>query len=278
MQVISAPRNHKFDGSERRKGLSKLMVDISLPIKEIDLGTKPEDRDFNRLQAIIEQVTSEMDLTIDQLKGKTRHPECVTGRAIVFFIARITTDLSLIDVGKELSNSLPKHHSTVIYGVNMAFDLIHRKDKEFGVLFYRIRQRLEAHNEISFDLNNFEMLPIWYRNKVKEYYGMKNLTVENLPFIEDIRTNPDSYEYQTSRQKKAQYEAKVVEESKITDKEVRAIAKQKGILIDRKWEVPNTMWWIINELGQYETRLGNTNESCKEALLRLPDNLPTQSF
>jgi hypothetical protein len=270
MQVASAPRNHKFDGSERRKGLSKLMVDISIPIKEIDLGIKPEDRDSDRLQAIIEQVTSEMGLTIDQLKGKTRHPECVTGRAIAFFIARMTTDLSLIDVGRELSTYLPKHHSTVIYGVNMAFDLIQRKDKEFGVLFYRIRQRLEAHNDILFDLNDFERLPMWYKERVKEYYGIKNLTRENLPFIEEIRTNPDATQHQkSSRENKAQYEAKVAEQSHITDKEIRQLAREKGILIDRKWEIPNTMWWIVNELGEYETRLGNTNEACKQSLLNL---------
>ncbi len=272
-QTLVATRDHRFDGSKRRNGLSRLMVDthnlMLTGVPFMDRNTEASAQD-EKIRGIIEQVCFEAGITEEQVKARKRSHEIVMARSLIFFIIRMTTDTPLKKMGKMLSNSLPKDHSTVIHGSKSAFNLIHIKDKEFGVLLYRVRQRLSGIYGIEFDLNDWGSLPKWYIVMARKYYK-KQITAETLPFIEDIKVNPSpKVKKESFYQKLKQYENKIVERNDVTDKELKDIAKQKGVIIKRKWgNIPNTMWWMANELGICETRLGNTNELCKEALMKL---------
>ena len=257
-------RSHRFDGSERKKGLSKLMIDIyAKPIQQRIKNeiTKMKDIQEQRFQYIISEVSKEMGIPIDVIRDNKRRKEHVDARAMIVFLTRWTTTLSLNEIGKEISTHLPKDHSTVIHATRIAFNYIHAKDLRFGFYFYRIRQRLEAHYGIQFDINDYTGMPKWYSNMLEKLSSVEH--------IEDITEMPEEHKIPTI-EKIAQYENKIAENNDVTDAELKSLAKQKGVLINRKWQIPNTMWWIVNELGEYEKRLGNTNEQCKQALLSLP--------
>jgi len=257
-------RDHRFDGSERKNGLSKLLIDIyAKPIQERIKNeiVKMKDVQKQRFQYIIEEVANETGITIDTIRDNKRRKEHVDARAMIVFLTRWTTNLSLSMIGKELSSHLPKDHSTVIHATKIAFNYLHAKDLQFGVSFYRIRQRLEAHYGIQFDINDHANMPTWYRNMLSKLPSVEHL--------DDITEMPQQPKIPTI-EKIAQYENRIAENNDVTDNELKALAKQKGVLINRKWQIPNTMWWIVNEIGAYEKRLGNTNEQCKQALLSLP--------
>lgn len=273
MQTMTSKRNHKFDGSKNRRGLSKLMVDVSIPqAARVTERVYPDDfkRDFDKLDAIIFHVCMEMNINIDKIKGLSRSQDLVMARGFVFFIARLTTKLSLKKLGREMSAHLPKDHSTVIHCTKKIFDMLHLKDGEIGLLFYRIRQRLDAHNGICFDLNDFQSLPMWYKKLAMDFYKLSSVTPDNLPFVADITVFHKEEEPPISnKEKKEKTENLMIEHNDVSDSELKKIAKEKGVMINRKWDIVNTMWWTVNELGVYETRLGNTNAKCKQSLLNL---------
>lgn len=163
-------RNKLFDGSKNRNGLSKLLMDICIiPIKEkiINDKIKKSFDDYQKLKLIISETASELNIDIEKIKGKDRKNNHVTARQIIVFIVRYTTDLSLRQIAKEISIYSPKHHASIINNTKKAFYFIHTPDEDFLSIFNRIKQRLDAHYGISFDLDSHEKMPEWYRKLIK---------------------------------------------------------------------------------------------------------------
>lgn len=159
-------RNKLFDGSKNRHGLSKLLLDIFvIPIQEkiIEETKKNLCDGYDKLDLIITETSSELNLSIEEIRSKDRHYKYIIARQIIVFLARYTTNLSLKQLGKELSIHSPKHHTSIINNTKKAFYLIHNPDKNFLEIFNRVRQRLDAHYGIVVDLDNFDKMPDWYK-------------------------------------------------------------------------------------------------------------------
>ena len=164
-------RDRRFDGSIRKNGLSKLMRDIFvLPENKKNMEEEKIDLEngYVNIAKIIEQTAYELGVEVEGIKGRSRARKFVTARSIICFIARYTTTLSLKQIGTEISMYSPKDHSSVIHATQKAFDFIHNPDTEFIVLFERVRQRLDAHYNITFDLEDLTHMPSWYKNMLKD--------------------------------------------------------------------------------------------------------------
>ncbi len=173
MIATATRRVHKFDGVNNI-GLSKLMVDIfALPVKQMIEKEKELSMvdGYAKMKLIVNEVALELDLPIESIKGKDRKIHNIMARSIICFITRYTTKLSLNEIGKEISIYLPKDHSSVIHATQKAFDFIHNPDHEFTVVFKRVRQRLEAHYGITFDLKDYEQMPQWYKRMLNQMNG-----------------------------------------------------------------------------------------------------------
>lgn len=110
-----------------------LMAQASLVRRDIDLDlaktvmkniVTAEDREVN-IDTIQEIVSDYYDVSIADLKGKSRKKELVYPRQVAMYFAKELTDLSLKSIGYHFGG---RDHSTVIHAIQTISDLMEQDD------------------------------------------------------------------------------------------------------------------------------------------------------
>ena len=106
---------------ELEGSLIKLLACSSLTCQEINADMAREVlRDLRRdsspkkasIQTIQKTVAQHFDIPLDSLRAKTRISRVVLARQVAMYIARVQTDLSLVEIGKKTGG---RDHSTVLH-------------------------------------------------------------------------------------------------------------------------------------------------------------------
>jgi chromosomal replication initiator protein len=84
-----------------------------------------------------------MDVSEDQIRGKTRKREVVRARQIAMYFAKKHTEHSLKDIGLHFGG---RDHSTVIYANNTVADRM-ENDDQFRDTVDQIGRKIERHGQ-----------------------------------------------------------------------------------------------------------------------------------
>lgn len=88
---------------------------------------------------ILNQVTAEFGVSINDLTGRLRDREFVVPRQIAMFLIKEHTKMSLVEIGKMFN----RDHSTVIYSIRTVRDLL-ETNKVFREKYEQIPRQIEA--------------------------------------------------------------------------------------------------------------------------------------
>lgn len=87
-----------------------LNLDMAKEILEHYMTDLPNTKSFN---GIVDFICSSFELTLEDLRSKSRRKDLVTARNVIFYLSRKYTELTLEDMGQRLG----RKHSTVLKGI-----------------------------------------------------------------------------------------------------------------------------------------------------------------
>ncbi len=114
--VVSLAAQMALTGKEIDINLAKTVVS-----QYINKAANEVNVDF-----ILAIVSESFEISVDQLKSKSRKRDIVIGRQVAMYLAKKYTDVSLKELGKIFGG---RDHSTVIYSINTMDDLLETDDK-----------------------------------------------------------------------------------------------------------------------------------------------------
>lgn len=164
-------KRFKDDSPKPKRGLSQLMVAVSLKLKSQRDKIETETvytRDVARFNIILEEVSNSMNISEELIKASGRKKFPVIARSITIFITRYTTILTLDEMGKRISSSRPKDHSTIIHACNRFMNLYEAQDEAFEEAYEPIKELLHSKHGITVDFNDVLHQPLWFQKMMAE--------------------------------------------------------------------------------------------------------------
>lgn len=108
--------------------LTQREIDMDLAKSVVSQYINKASNEVN-VDFILSIVSEAFEISIDQLKSKSRKRDIVIGRQVAMYLAKKYTDVSLKDLGQVFGG---RDHSTVIYSLKTVEDLLETDDKLSG--------------------------------------------------------------------------------------------------------------------------------------------------
>ncbi len=175
MQAVYKKRNHKFDGSVNRRGLSKLLCDVFAQKETYNrqcIVVAQAKTDAERMEAIAETVVNVTGFDLEYIREAKRGMLRVDARRLIIFFGRWVTKYGTKAIGAYVSSGIRKDHATILYNTEIVVDKLKVNDEQFVEKFMEVKKRLAQNYDIVIDLENPATYPNWYKRLLQKNFDL----------------------------------------------------------------------------------------------------------